>query len=263
MWSEYSILVQVTAFVFGAMVGSFANVCIYRLPLSLNIVTPRSHCTQCGTPITWFENIPVLSFLFLRGRCRSCHISIGWIHPLVETLIGFIAWFCVFHFGLTPLAFYYFVLITTLIIISKIDIDHQIIPDSISLGGLIIGLALALIFQLTGVEWQVTFLDALIGAAVGSGFLWIIAWIYEKLTGKEGLGFGDVKLMAMFGSLGGMEATFFSIFIGSLVGTFAGVFMIVFFKKGRRTPIPFGPFLCFGFIVYLLHTLHFIHVPLW
>jgi leader peptidase (prepilin peptidase)/N-methyltransferase len=253
---------QIVSFIFGMMVGSFANVVIYRLPLSLNLVSPRSHCGQCKTPISWYENIPILSFLCLRGRCGHCGISIGWIHPIIEVMTGFIALACVLRFDLSIQAVFFFVLLTSLLVASMIDLEHRIIPDSISLGGMVISFLLAGIFQWANQTWHISFLDSLIGLIVGGGFLWAIAWGYEKVTGREGMGFGDVKLVALFGAAGGWQAAIFSIFIGSMLGSVIGLFLILVQKKHRRTAIPFGPFLCFGFLIVLLHMLNIIHIPM-
>lgn len=249
------------SFVFGCMVGSFANVCVYRLPLSLNIVMPPSHCGKCSTSISWFENIPILSFLFLRGRCRHCGISIGWIHPLVELVVGLLAVACVMHEGLSIYAAYFFVLLTSLLIISLIDLEHRIIPDSISIGGMILGVLLAILFQWAGKPWLVSAVDSMIGLVVGGAFLWGIAWGYEKLTGKEGMGFGDVKLVAFFGAHAGAQAALISIFVGSLLGSLVGFFLIIVQKKDRRTAIPFGPFLSIGFFLYMLDMLNIMRLP--
>ena len=254
--------IQTVSFIFGMMVGSFSNVVIYRLPLALNLVSPRSHCGKCKTPISWYENIPVLSFLVLRGRCGHCGISIGWIHPIVEVVVGFFAMACVIRFGLTFQAVYFFVLLTALLIASLIDLEHRIIPDSISLGGMVISFLIAGLFQWANKSWHISFMDSFLGLVVGGGFLWAIAWGYEKLTGREGMGFGDVKLVALFGSAGGWQAAIFSIFIGSMLGSVVGLFLILVQNKNRRTAIPFGPFLCFGFFLVLLHMLNIVHIPL-
>jgi leader peptidase (prepilin peptidase)/N-methyltransferase len=250
------------SFLFGTVVGSFANVVIYRLPLSMNLVSPRSHCGKCSTPISWFENIPVLSFLALRARCRHCGISIGWIHPTVELICGFLGYACFLRFGLSFQAFYFFVLLTSLLVASMIDLEHRIIPDSISLGGTVVSFAVAALFQWANKYWHISLMDSLIGIIVGGGFLWAIAWGYEKITGREGMGFGDVKLVALFGAVTGWQGTIASIFIASLFGSVVGLFLILVQNKNRRTAIPFGPFLCVGFLLVLLDMLNIIHIPL-
>ena len=254
--------VQTVAFILGTMIGSFANVCIYRLPLSLNLVTPGSHCTKCKTMISWYENIPVISFLVLRARCRHCGISIGWIHPFIELLIGFLALACVLRFGVTFQTFYFFVLLTSLIIASFIDLEHRIIPDSISIGGMIVGFLVAVLYQWAGKSWHISMIDSMLGLLIGGGFLWSIAWGYEKITGREGMGFGDVKLVALFGANVGWQGALVSIFVGSLLGSLVGLFLIVVQKKTRRAAIPFGPFLCFGFFLVILDMLNIIHIPI-
>lgn len=259
---ENETYIQTVAFIMGAMIGSFANVVIYRLPLALNLVAPRSHCTQCKTPITWFENIPIISFLFLRGRCRYCGISIGWIHPLIELVVGLLAVACVIRFGVTFDAVFFFTLLTSLSIASMIDLEHRIIPDSISIGGTLIAFLVAVIHQWAGKYWYISAVNSFLGIVIGGGFLWAIAWGYEKLTGREGMGFGDVKLVALFGAISGWQGALVSIFIGSLLGSVIGLFLILVQKKTRRTAIPFGPFLCFGFFLVVLDMLNIIHIPI-
>jgi leader peptidase (prepilin peptidase)/N-methyltransferase len=254
--------ISTISFVFGMMVGSFANVVIYRLPLSLSLVSPRSHCGQCKTPISWYENIPLISFLFLRARCGHCGISIGWIHPIIEVITGFFALACVLRFGVSVQGAYFFVLLTSLLVASMIDLEHRIIPDSISLGGMIISFFLAALMQWANKVWHVSMYDSFMGLVIGGGFLWFIAWGYEKLTGREGMGFGDVKLVALFGAAAGWQAAIFSIFIASLLGSVIGLFLIFVQKKHRRTAIPFGPYLCIAFFIVLLHMLNIIHIPL-
>jgi len=259
---ENSLYWPIVVFTFGAVVGSFANVVIYRLPLSLNLVAPRSHCGKCKTPISWFENIPIISFLVLRARCRHCGISIGWIHPAVELICGLLACACYYRFGLGFQAFYFFVLLTALLIASFIDLEHRIIPDSISLGGALISITIAGVFQWANKYWHISLMESLTGLVVAGGFLWLIAWGYEKATGREGMGFGDVKLVALFGAVVGWKGAIVSIFIGSLFGSVIGLFLILIQKKNRRTAIPFGPFLCVGFLMVLLDMLNIIHIPL-
>lgn len=259
---ENQTYIQTVAFIMGAMIGSFANVVIYRLPLSLNLVSPRSHCAKCKTPIAWFENIPMVSFLFLRGRCRYCGISIGWIHPLIELTIGLLAMACVIRFGVTFQTFFFFTLLTALLIASMIDLEHRIIPDSISMGGAIVGFLVAVIFQWADKPWHISGIDSMIGLVVGGGFLWSIAWGYEKLTGREGMGFGDVKLVALFGAISGWQGALVSIFIGSVLGSIVGLVMIGFMRGSRRSAIPFGPYLCFGFFLVILDMLNIIHIPI-
>lgn len=258
MYSHFPLL----GFIFGAMVGSFANVCIYRLPLSLNIVSPGSHCGKCKTFIRWYENIPILSFLVLRGRCRHCGISIGWIHPIIEATCGLFLMISIYYYGLSLMSLYIFLMLTGILILSMIDFQHRIIPDSFSIGGMFLGLALALLCQWAGKPWPIQFKESILGVVVGGGFLWAIAWIYEKVTGREGMGFGDVKLVAFFGAHMGWQGAMTSIFLGSLLGSTIGLLLILIQKKNRRTVIPFGPFLSIGFLIYFLDALNIVHFPL-
>jgi len=245
------LLKEIGAFLFGAVIGSFANACIYRWPRELSIVSPRSMCTRCGTQVAAYDNIPVLSYLLLRGKCRNCKTPYGFQYFWVEVLVGLVAWYLAHTRGTTFGSVYLFFLVTSLLVVSLIDLEHRIIPDEISIGGTAIGIVVAAITTWLGVEWMVTFKQALLGASVGYGMLWVTGWVYEKITGREGIGLGDVKLMAFFGAHGGFLAVFSSLFYGSLIGFVIGISWIIIHKKGRRTPIPFGPFLSIGFLIYL------------
>jgi leader peptidase (prepilin peptidase)/N-methyltransferase len=240
------------AFLLGMMVGSFANVCVYRLPRDLAIARPRSRCIRCGSAIAWHDNIPLLGWLILAGRCRRCGSVFGVEHMAVELFVGWMAWWIFRTEGLSVQGVYLFVLSTSLLIVSAIDFEHRIIPDVISLNGIWIGILAAGLATWSGIDWFVDFHGACIGALAGGGLLWGVGTLYEKLTGREGIGFGDVKLLAMFGANAGVWGVLVSLFFGALFGSLIGIGLMVFQGKGSRTPIPFGPYLCFGLLIYAI-----------
>lgn len=244
---------HIFAFIFGAVVGSFLNVCIYRLPAEKSIVFPPSACPSCGNRIRWYDNLPIISFLLLRARCRACRTPISWRYPLVEALNGLLTLLLFLKFGpsLTFLAF--FLLCSSLVVITFIDLDHQIIPDSISLPGIVLGFIFSFLLPWNG--W----LNSLLGIVAGGGSLLLVAWLYEKLTGKEGMGGGDIKLLAMMGAFLGWRSVPFIIFAASLVGSVIGVSLMLLQKKDGKLAIPFGPFLAFGAVLYIFYGRQIIH----
>ena len=225
--------------------GSFLNVCIFRLPQNLSIVSPRSFCPHCQKPITAYDNIPLWSYLFLRGKCRNCQERISWRYPLVEALTGAIALSLYAKFCLTPVFVALLAFAAAMIVITFIDLDHRIIPDVISLPG--IGIGFFLSFFLSNVSVK----DSLIGIIAGGGILFGVAWGYEALTKREGMGGGDVKLLAMIGAWLGWKAILFTLFFASLSGTFIGGGAMLLQKQGRHYAIPFGPFLAFSALAYV------------
>ena len=235
------------AFVFGMVVGSFLNVCICRMPKDESIVSPPSHCPHCSYQIRWYDNIPVVSYLLLRGKCRGCGARISIQYPLVELLNGVLTLLLFLHFGPT-LAFAALLLFcSALVVITFIDIEHQIIPDEISLPGIVLGFVLS--FFLKGHTW----LNSLLGILAGGGSLLLVAYSYQRLTGKEGMGGGDIKLLAMMGAFLGWKAVPFIIFTGSLIGSVIGVSIMLFQKKDSKMAIPFGPYLAFGAVLYIFY----------
>ncbi|MEN8140316.1 MAG: prepilin peptidase [Thermodesulfobacteriota bacterium] len=241
--------VLIFAFVLGALVGSFLNVVILRLPAKgSSIVFPASHCPHCQTPLAWFDNIPVLSFLILKGRCRSCHASISWQYPLVEMAMALLSLALAYRFGLGPAFFIYFVYVAALLAIIVIDLYHQIIPDVISLPGIILGLAAS--FALPGLNW----LASLLGILIGGGIFYAIALGYYLITKRQGMGGGDIKLLAMIGAFQGWQAIPFVIFASSLLGTFIGLGAMIKQGKGGQTKIPYGPFLASAALLYLFFS---------
>ena len=232
-------------FIMGACIGSFLNVCICRIPESQSIVTPPSACPKCNTPIKFYDNIPIISYLFLRGKCRSCAEPISARYPFIEFLTGMLAIAAVIRFGISIDFLVYFVFICALVVITFIDLDHQIIPDVISLPGIPIGLVAA--FFLTSVSLT----DTLIGVLIGGGSLFLVAWGYYFITGKEGMGGGDIKLLAMIGAFTGWQGVLFTIFIASATGSLIGGALMLFAQKNLKFAVPFGPFLSLGAITYI------------
>lgn len=230
----------------GLIVGSFLNVCIVRIPLEESIVRPGSHCRKCLAPLAWYDNIPLLSYVVLRGRCRSCRQSISPRYPFVEILTAatFVA---VFNAGFEPRYLALSLLVTAaFIVITFIDIDHRIIPDVITLPTIAVAPAIAVLLG------DITFIESLTGILVGGGGLWLIAWLYTLVRHQEGMGFGDVKLLAMIGGLQGWEAAVFSLVIGSLIGSVIGIALMVVRRGRLDMEIPFGPFLVIAAFVHML-----------
>jgi leader peptidase (prepilin peptidase)/N-methyltransferase len=233
-------MLYATVFLFGLMVGSFLNVCIRRLPAGESIVFPASHCPICRKPIRAYDNVPLVSYLLLRGRCRSCGASISMRYPLVELLTGSLAIACLAALGWSPSFLMTLAFLCALIVITFIDLDHQIIPDAISLPGIVIGFLSAVVIG------EPTWRASLIGIALGGGILWAVAAGYHRLTGREGMGGGDVKLLAMIGAFLGWRAVPVTLMVGSLAGTVVGLGLMLYSGRDSRTPIPFGPFLALG-----------------
>lgn len=236
----FEIVIQVFSALFGLVVGSFLNVVIHRVPLKLSIVHPPSRCPSCKTQLKWYWNVPVLSWLALRGRCGTCRAPISPRYPLVELVTGLLAWALVVQFGPTPWALFQFAFVAALVAITFIDLDHMIIPDVISLPGIVVGL----LGQLVLPEGNIV--QALIAVAVGGGSFWLIAFLFEKLRGVEGMGGGDIKLLAMIGAFTSPFGVLQTVLVGSLIGSVVGIVYLAATRKGGQTRIPFGPFLAFG-----------------
>jgi len=230
-------ITEIIIFTFGLCIGSFMNVCIYRLPAKKSIVFPGSACPDCGTSIRAYDNIPVLSYIWLKGRCRHCSTRIPLRYVTVEIMGGAFAVLAYLKFGFTWEALIYYGFVAALLIITFIDIDYQIIPDIISLPGIPLGFAAS--FAIPGVTYKAS----LIGILVGGGMLYLIAWGYQLVTKKEGMGGGDIKLLGMIGAFTGWQGVLFTIFVASAVGTISGLLVMLHQKKGLKLAIPFGPFL--------------------
>jgi len=231
--------------VFGAAVGSFLNVLICRIPEGLSIVFPPSHCPMCKHAIRFYDNIPVVSYIFLKGRCRDCHERISYRYPLVEMLTAVISLLLFWKFGLSPKYLFCFVFVCSLIVITFIDFDYQIIPDVISLPGIPF-FSLAAIFFM-GIPWM----EVVIGILAGGGLLYIIAVGYELVTKREGMGGGDIKLLAMMGGFLGWKSLLFIVFVSSLLGALVGVTIMLVKGKDMKYAVPFGPFLSIAAVSYL------------
>jgi leader peptidase (prepilin peptidase)/N-methyltransferase len=247
-------ILHLIAFAFGALVGSFLNVCIGRIPNGESIVTPPSHCPSCKTAIAFYDNVPLLSYLFLRGRCRSCRERISPRYFAVELLMALLAAALWHWFGPSFSFFVGFVFVAALIVISFIDLDVRIVPDVISLPGIILGLIFSVMgyfFFRDGLGVIPSPLSSLIGIFTGGGFLLTTAWVYEKFTGVEGMGGGDIKLLAMIGAFLGWPSIPITLFIASLLGSLVGITCMLITGAGRRLALPFAPFLCSGALLYL------------
>jgi len=230
------IALSILAFLLGTVVGSFLNVCIYRLPEKKSIISPGSHCPHCHTPIKWYDNIPLLSFALLKGRCRYCQKPISGQYPLVEFITGLFTFFIYFDYGFSLTGIIYLFFIYALIVISFIDLKWQIIPDVISVPGIFGGLMASFCLP------YLSFKDSVCGALLGGGFLFIVAYGYYFIRKKEGMGGGDIKLLAMIGAFLGWRAIPFVLFSASVTGSIIGILWILFQGKDRNFPIPFGPF---------------------
>ena len=237
------IFLYITAGLFGATIGSFLNVCIYRLPQHQSVVWPSSRCPACEKKIAPYDNVPILSFLWLRGRCRACRAPISFRYPLVEAANGFgyvgIAW----RFGLDWPVLAYAVFFSALLVVTFIDLDHQIIPDRITLPGIPLGILCAATVLPIGI------IDSILGVLLGGGLLWFMAWLSPYLFGKEGMGGGDIKLLAMVGAFLGWEPVLLTVMVGATVGSVTGLSLIALKRLRRDQYLPFGPFLALGAVV--------------
>ncbi len=251
-------LIPFIAFIFGLNIGSFLNVCIYRLPKSESIVNPPSHCPKCNKKIEWFDNIPLISYILLRGKCRNCKTAISPRYFLVELLTGVMFFFLMFKFGLSFDFFIFMIFTCVLIIVTFIDFDHFLIPDVLVLPGIVLGLAVSfknsLLMNLSPLFFDVSyplsvFLNSLTGAIFGFLSLLFVAVLGEMLFKKEAMGGGDLKLLAMMGAFLGWKNVFFTIFMSSLVGAVIGITLIIFKKKGKGEYIPYGPYLALAGII--------------
>jgi leader peptidase (prepilin peptidase) / N-methyltransferase len=249
---------SVLALVAGLLIGSFLNVCIHRWPRNRSVVKPRSHCVRCRKPIAWYDNVPLLSYLVLGGRCRYCRARISLRYPVVEALTGALFFYQVAHLGLTLAALKMCVFCAIALALTFCDLEKRILPDEFTLGGLVLGLVLAcfvpvpdftaqLIFGVARTEapiWVNSTVNSAIGAVLPAFFLWFGGWLYFKVRQREGLGLGDVKLVAMVGSFLGLRGALLTLILGSVTGSVIGYSYI---KLTRNDPasyeLPFGTFL--------------------
>jgi leader peptidase (prepilin peptidase)/N-methyltransferase len=226
----------------GLCIGSFLNVVIYRLPLGKSIVSPPSQCRNCGYRLQWYDNIPVLSWLFLRGRCRKCRTPVSIQYPIVELITGALFVLVIWLTPVGPLLFARLLLVCILIALFGIDLEHQILPNIITLPGIVIGLLISLIAP---PGWK----DAVLGALLGGGILYAIAWGYYLWRREEGMGMGDVKMLAMIGAFLGWKAVLVTLVLSSFAGAFIGLGMMAVQRGGMKYALPFGTFLALGAVV--------------
>jgi leader peptidase (prepilin peptidase)/N-methyltransferase len=249
------------AIVAGLLLGSFLNVCIYRMPRDMSVMHPRSFCPQCKRQIAWYDNIPVVTYILLRGRCRHCGARIPARYLIVEILTAILFFAVVNALGLTPAAFRLCLLMALLIGLSFADLEERILPDEFTLGGTVAGLVFAWFVPVddviahvvlsgfgieAGARWM-SVAESALGAVLPAGFLWLGGYVFEKVRHKEGLGLGDVKMMAMIGAFLGLRATLLTLIVGSVAGSVIGLIFILTTKKDAGTyELPFGTFLGFG-----------------
>jgi len=269
LMSESAAIFIAVVFAFTLLIGSFLNVVIYRLPIMMerewreqadelqntppdqplpegrfDLSSPRSRCPSCGQLITALQNIPVISYLFLKGRCANCKTSISARYPLVELTTAILAATCAWHFGVGWEALMAIIMTITLVAITMIDADTQLIPDSIVLPLMWLGLAISLFHPIPGADTLfISPRDAIVGAMAGYLTLWSVFWLFKLVTGKDGMGYGDFKLLAAFGAWLGWQQLPLIIMMSAVVGAVINIALIVFGSKDRSAPIPFGPYL--------------------
>jgi leader peptidase (prepilin peptidase)/N-methyltransferase len=253
-----SILVPVFVFLFGLIIGSFLNVCIVRIPSGKSIVLPASACTKCGAPIRPWDNIPVISYLVLGGKCRKCKTKISAMYPVVELLTGLLFLGCYEAFGMRIESAKWAAFSAILIMLVFTDLRERLLPDVVNYSGFALGLLFSLftapsdgmalwlancVFDYPPPVPFLSLADALFGAAIGSGLLWLVSEAYFRLRGREGMGLGDVKMMLMAGAFLGVRRTLLTIFAGSLLGSVLGLAFMLVRRKGSDYELPFGTFL--------------------
>ncbi|MBZ5534401.1 MAG: prepilin peptidase [Acidobacteriia bacterium] len=288
-------MINLFTFILGTVIGSFLNVCILRWPQDQSVVKPRSHCPQCGALIKAYDNVPILSYLILKGRCRACGTSISVMYPVVELLTGLFFLLCGLRFGYTLETLKYFVLGSGLIVLIFSDIKFRLLPDQVTIYGTLMGLFLSLkvwvgddsirflislnqhaqiFFERTarsladswagnylGSESLYSLLGSLCGALFGGGILFLLGELYYLLRKEEGLGMGDIKMMGMVGAFFGLKLTFVTIMLGSLLGSVIGVIGMLFFGRDMKYQLPFGTFLGIAALILALAggpILHFL-----
>lgn len=261
-------ILLIFSFIFGAAVGSFLNVCIYRLPNDISLVFPSSHCTSCKNPIPFYHNIPIISYLVLGGRCYNCKEKYSWDYPLVEFLAGLLSLLLFIKYGPTINFVFLFIFVMSLIVITFIDLEHMIIPNVISYPGVVVGLIYSALitdydslrFLLDNLHYnflyilyvldEVRIFSSVFGAFIGAGSLLLIGFAYKNVRKMDGLGLGDVKLMAMVGAFLGWRSIIFVALISSLIGTIIGIGIMLRNKGDLKYAIPFGPFISFAATLY-------------
>jgi len=262
------IFIYSLSFIFGTVIGSFLNVCIYRIPREESIAYPGSHCTSCDQPISFYYNIPIISYFLLGGKCQHCKSSISGRYPLVELISGLLFLATVWKFGLSIETLFYLLLISSLIAITFIDFEHKIIPNVITYPGILIGILYSALItdwdnfgqaihtfnetqNLFSMLRELPILDSIFGIILGGGILLLIAYFYKALKKRDGMGMGDVKLLAMIGAFFGWEGVLFVIFLSSILGSVIGISIIIAKKGDLKYALPFGPFLSIAAVVYI------------
>ena len=252
-----SVLIAVFAAAFGLALGSFFNVCIYRLPRDLSVVTPRSFCPGCEVPISWWDNIPVVSFALLRGRCRHCKDTIPHRYWMVEVMTAIVLVACSLRFGLSVAGLKWAVFGCILVLLFWTDLESRILPDEITISGTILGLIFAFLVPIDSYVLAIFFPDmpttvqsvvsAVAGSLILAGPIWIVSVLYERIRGRQGLGLGDVKLLLLLGAFLGFRDGIVALMLGSLAGSVIGVGQIVIsHRRFSEHELPFGSFLCAG-----------------
>ena len=259
----------------GLIIGSFLNVCIYRIPLGKSIVFPRSSCPKCGTQIAFYDNIPFFSYLLLLGRCRSCRTAISFRYPFVELLTGAAFLLCALQWNFSPPTYVNSLFLAISIVLIFTDYDHRILPNVLTLPGTIIGILLspfqdpnvymdvlsakiAGLFEYPVNQTMLPWAGSISGAVIGGGMLLVVGLGYQKLRKRQGLGMGDVKMMGMVGAFLGWRLTFLTIFAGSFLGLLVGIYLMIFHKQNMQTKLPFGVFLGIGAGLTLFYGLPFL-----
>jgi leader peptidase (prepilin peptidase) / N-methyltransferase len=261
----YNIILWIIIFAFGLAFGSLANVCIYRIPREESIVTPPSHCPGCNKQIEWYDNIPLLSFLLLLGKCRHCKTKISWQYPIIEFITGILFTLVFIRYHFSSFFFLDLILIFYLVIISGIDFHTQLIPDVLSLPLAVVGLAVSFINpNLLIVSWKlhvatfysfhmrvpfpvIQLISSIIGLLAGGGLLYLIAW-----ASRGGMGGGDIKLAGAIGAFLGWENVLWSLGVAFLIGGIVALILLILGLKGRKDPVPFGPFIALGAVIVIL-----------
>jgi leader peptidase (prepilin peptidase)/N-methyltransferase len=253
--------IALAAGLFGLLIGSFLNVCVHRMPRDLSVVKPRSFCPACGTTISWYDNIPLISYLLLGGKCRQCQANIPWRYPLVELSTGVLFSVAVFRYGIEPEALKFCIFAALIVGLIFMDFEERILADEMTLGGMVFGFALSLflpmphfiahfLFPSAWREAYLSLLESLIGGLPPAIGLWLLGELYYRLRGREGLGLGDVKMIAMVGAFYGLQGAILTLMIGSLAGSVLGLAFIFLAGKDAATyELPFGSFLGVGALI--------------
>jgi leader peptidase (prepilin peptidase)/N-methyltransferase len=276
-------LLSVLFFLLGAIIGSFLSVCVYRIPMGkyeparedikeldhpVSIVSPaRSFCPNCEQQIPWYNNIPIVSWIALRGHCASCESPIPFRYLLIELLTAALSVCCYLRFGFGLTAFVALIVVSALIVITFIDLDYMIIPDVITYPGIALGLILGAsssFFKGSGIlplhlPFAQSFADSFAGVALGAGLLYLVWWLYLVIRQREGLGLGDIKLLAMLGAIFGYECALATIFIGSVLGSIFGLFLILIGKHKYSMHLSFGPYLVVAVLLFIFNFLNLIN----